>query len=70
MFLHSSGARALWPVIFFLPWLFLGTAYLGEWLLQRRWWAISLPFSTATLRIISLGFLVIIASLALPDPVP
>ena len=35
MFAHS-GYRPLWPLIFFLPWLFLGTAYLGEWALHRR----------------------------------
>lgn len=35
MFLHP-GFRPLWPVIFFLPWLLLGAAYILLWALQRR----------------------------------
>jgi len=35
MYVHG-GFRALWPVIFFLPWVFLGVAYLLEWMLQRH----------------------------------
>lgn len=35
MFLHP-GFRPLWPVIFFLPWLLLGAAYLLQWVLHRR----------------------------------
>jgi len=29
MFVHA-GFKAFWPVIFLLPWLFLGIAYLME----------------------------------------
>ncbi len=76
MLLHT-GYRALWPVIFFLPWLFLGSAYLGEWVLHRRSRLIRLPsvrsshrttFSAAILLIIALGSWLTIASLALADP--
>ena len=35
MFGHA-GFRPLWPVIFFLPWFFLGIAYLFESVLRRR----------------------------------
>jgi hypothetical protein len=35
MFVHAAF-RPLWPVIFFLPWLFLGIAYLIEWLRRSR----------------------------------
>ena len=35
MFAHS-GFRPLWPVVFFLPWLLVGAAYILEALLQRR----------------------------------
>lgn len=35
MFVHG-GFRPLWPVIFFLPWFFLGVAYLLEWLRLTR----------------------------------
>ena len=35
MFVHA-GFRSLWPVIFFLPWLFLSGAYLLAWVLDRR----------------------------------
>ena len=83
MFLHT-GPRTLWPVIFFLPWFFLGSAYLLEWALHRRW-SIRLPstgtryrlaFSAGRLRtiglglFIALGLLLITASVALADPVP
>lgn len=78
MFAHT-GSRALWPVIFFLPWLFLGSAYLGEWVLQRRPRLITLSrvlprhrvaLSAGRLRLIALGFFLIIAPLALADPAP
>ncbi len=77
MLLHS-GYRALWPVIFFLPSLFLGSAYLGEWVLHRRSRVIRLPsvrsshgttFSAAILLIIAAGSMLAIAPLALADPV-
>jgi hypothetical protein len=32
----NIGFRPLWPVIFFLPWLFLGIAWLLESLLHRN----------------------------------
>jgi hypothetical protein len=32
------GLRPLWPVIFFLPWLLVGVAYLLEAVLHRRFW--------------------------------
>jgi hypothetical protein len=35
MFPHP-GFRPLWPVIFFLPWLLLGAAYILLWALHRR----------------------------------
>src|SRR6478735_4968119 len=35
MFAHSAF-RPLWPVVFFLPWLLVGAAYILEALLQRR----------------------------------
>jgi hypothetical protein len=78
MFLHS-GVRALWPVIFFLPFFFLGSAFLGEWLLRRRARSIGLPsagtrfrrtLSAASLPLIGLGLLLVTAPLALADPVP
>jgi hypothetical protein len=78
MFSHH-GPRALWPVIFFLPWLFLGSAYLYEWVLHRgsRWVRLPatdaryrLTFSASGLRIIVLGLLLITAPLALADPLP
>jgi hypothetical protein len=28
MFAHAAGFRPLWPVILFLPWLLVGTAWL------------------------------------------
>jgi len=78
MFSHSAY-RPLWPLIFFLPWFFLGSAYLGGWVLQRR----SRPVGHVSLRsrhrttlfagilvIIALCFLLVIAPLALADTVP
>jgi len=35
MFAHSAF-RPLWPVVFFLPWLLVGVAYIFEALLRRR----------------------------------
>lgn len=35
MFAHAAF-RPLWPVVFFLPWLFVGAAYILEALLRRR----------------------------------
>jgi hypothetical protein len=35
MFVHAD-LRRLWPVIFFLPWVFLSGAYLLAWVLHRR----------------------------------
>ncbi|HYL71699.1 MAG TPA: hypothetical protein VEY89_10410, partial [Candidatus Dormibacteraeota bacterium] len=35
MFAHSAF-RPLWPVVFFLPWLLVGAAYILEALLHRR----------------------------------
>jgi hypothetical protein len=40
MFEHE-GFRPLWPVIFFLPWLLLGAAYLVESVLHWRSWRAS-----------------------------
>jgi hypothetical protein len=37
MFEHEAF-RPLWPVIFFLPWFFLGAAYLLESVRHRRSW--------------------------------
>ena len=77
MFPHA-GPRGLWPVIFFLPWFLVGSAYLGEWALHRgaRWLRLAatgthypLEFSAARLRIIALGLLLITAPLALADTV-
>lgn len=78
MFAHP-GPRGLWPVIFFLPWFLLGSAYLGEWALDRgaRWLRLAssgthsrLEFSAARLRLIGLGLLLVIAPLAHADPLP
>jgi hypothetical protein len=84
MFPHH-GVRALWPVIFFLPWLLLGGAYLSEWALHRLSRPISLAsigaryrmaIPAGSLRIVGLGLLIglglflITASTALADPVP
>jgi hypothetical protein len=84
MSLHH-GFRALWPVIFFLPWLLLGSAYLGGWALRRLSSPARLPsigtrsavaFPAGGLRIVGVGLLVglglllITASVALADPVP
>jgi hypothetical protein len=79
------GFKALWPVIFFLPWLLLGSAYLGGWALHRLSSPARLPsigtrygmaFPAGRLRVvgvgllIGLGLLLITASVALADPVP
>lgn len=84
MSLHH-GFRALWPVIFFLPWLLLGSSYLGGWALHRLSSLARLPaigtryavaFPAGRLRIVGLGLLIgfglllITASVALADPVP
>jgi hypothetical protein len=37
MFEHG-GFKALWPVIFFLPWLFVGVASLLKSVLDGRVW--------------------------------
>jgi hypothetical protein len=34
--LAHSAARPLWPVLFFLPWLFLGVTYLIEAVRHRH----------------------------------
>src|SRR5215831_21082290 len=83
--LPHHGFRALWPVIFFLPWLLLGSAYLSEWAFHRLSRPIRLAsigvrgriaYSAGGLRIagvsllIGLGLLLITASVALADPVP
>jgi hypothetical protein len=83
--LPHHGVRALWPVIFFLPWLLLGGAYLSEWALHRlsrpiRLASIGARYRMAipagSLRIVGLGLLIglglflITASTALADPVP
>ena len=78
MFVHS-GYRPLWPLIFFLPWLFLGSAYLGGWVLHRRSRSIG-PSSVrprhrtalvaGILFIIAFCFLLIVAPSALAAPVP
>ncbi|HEX8782555.1 MAG TPA: hypothetical protein VF764_04240, partial [Steroidobacteraceae bacterium] len=72
-------------MIFFLPWLLLGSAYLGGWALHRLSSPIKLPsrgtrygvaFPAGRLRIVGLGLLIglglllITASVALADPVP
>ena len=65
-------------MIFFLPWLLLGSAYLVEWVLHFRSRAIALPsvgprhrtaIPVGILLIIALGFLLVVAPLALADPV-
>ena len=77
MFAHS-GYRPLWPLIFFLPWLFLGSAYLGGWVLHRRSRSIGLSsvrprqrtaLLAGILLIIAFCFLLIISPSALADPV-
>jgi len=77
MFAHS-GYRPLWPLIFFLPWLFLGSAYLGGWVLHRRSRSVGLSsvrprhrtaLVAGILFIIAFCFLLIVAPSALADPV-
>ena len=84
MFLYH-GFRGLWPVIFFLPWLLLGSAYLSGWALRRlvpiRLPSIGARHRTAfpavrSLRIAGVGLLVglglwlITVSVALADAGP
>ena len=78
MFSHHSP-KALWPVIFFLPWFLLGSAYLAEWAVERGARLFRLRsydsrtrpgFSAASLRLVGLGLLLITAPLALADPLP
>jgi hypothetical protein len=38
---EHEGLRPLWPVIFFLPWVFVGVAYLLEAVLHRRSWTLA-----------------------------
>src|SRR6516162_11312054 len=74
MSLHH-GFRALWPVIFFLPWLLLGSVYLGGWAVHRLSSAAryGMAFPAGRLRIVGLGLLIglglllITASVALAD---
>jgi len=77
--ISHSGPRALWPVIFFLPWFLLGSAYLGDWALDRATRLIGPAsagtrkgprFSAARLRLIGLALLLMTAPLALADPLP
>ena len=77
MFAHS-GYRPLWPLIFFLPWLLLGSAYLGGWVLHRRSRTIGVSslrprqrtvLFAGMLLIIALCCLLIIAPSAFADPV-
>ena len=69
MFAHV-GTKALWPTIFFLPWLSVGIAYLFQWLRHRdRRLTSSIRPSAGRLRIIGLGLLLIGAPLARADPV-
>jgi len=49
MFAHT-GYRPLWPVIFLLPWLLLGIAYLVESILRRRSGAAALQRLHGTIR--------------------
>jgi hypothetical protein len=78
MFAHSAY-RPLWPLIFFLPWLFLGSAYLGGWVLHRRSRSIGLSsvrprhrtaLLAGILLIIAFCFLLVVAPSALADPLP
>lgn len=84
MLLHH-GFRASWPVVFFLPWLLLGSAYLSEWASHRLLRPIKtasigaryrMAFRVGSLRIVGLGLLsglgllLISASVALADPAP
>jgi hypothetical protein len=83
--LPHHGLKALWPAIFFLPWLLLGTVYLSEWALSRFSRPIKLAsigarhriaFPEGGLRIVGLGLLIALglllmsASVARADPVP
>src|SRR5215469_11397685 len=73
-----SVYRPLWPLIFFIPWLFMGGAYLGEWVLHRSLRSIRIPsvrsrhrtaLFAGILLILALCFLLIFAPLAVADPV-
>lgn len=81
--LPHHGFRALWPAIFFLPWLLLGSVYLSGWAFYRLSRPIKLVSTGARYRapsgglrvvglglLIGLGLLLITASVALADPVP
>ena len=83
--LPHHGFRALWPAIFFLPWLLLGSVYLSGWAFYRLSRPIKLASTGARYRVswaagslrivglgllIGLGLLLITASVALADPVP
>jgi hypothetical protein len=76
MFEHH-GVRALWPVIFFLPWLFLGSAYLFESVFESVSHGIRHRMALPAGRVGLIGFvalglllILIIAPLAIADPVP
>ena len=78
MFAHS-GYRPLWPLIFFLPWLVLGSAYLGEWALHRRSRPIGFPSVRSRQRtallagilfIVAVCFLLMVAPTAFADETP
>jgi len=72
MFVHA-GFRSLWPVIFFLPWVFLSGAFLVAWVLHGR-----VPYRRSRVRvsgsaakglsIIGLSLLLAAAPLALGAP--
>jgi hypothetical protein len=83
--LPHHGFRALWPTIFFLPWLLLGSVYLSGWAFHRLSRPIRLAstgaryrvsFPSGSLRVVGLGLLIglglllITASVALADPLP
>ena len=73
MFAVHAGFRSLWPVIFFLPWLFLSGAYLLAWVLHRRvvhrrsLARLSRP-DTKAVAIMGLSLLLAAAQLALAAP--
>jgi signal transduction histidine kinase len=66
-------------VVFFLPWLLLGSVYFAEWVLHRGARPIRrtstgsghrMALSGAGLRLVALGLLLMTAPLALADPLP
>lgn len=83
MFAHH-GFRALWPAVFFLPWLFLGSAYLLQSVLHLDPGSIRMastgirhrmPLPAGRLRLIGfvgIGFLLILifAPVVRADPMP